>query len=431
MNMIQTYSPNQPWIKKEDASNVVALLVLFIIWPFAAWIYSLFRANQKSSYMIFFLFSLLLCWHMAPAGLSDGYHDFLGIMERFTQTNFSTSEILHEIEAFFTFSDEAPKELYENLLTWLTKTIFGNNYHFYYLLASIPVALCQLRCMRRITSDTRFRTGTFLGIVVIVLFILPRDIISVQNPRFTTGVWWNVMACIFYFCDQKHKLWYIALILLSPFFHAGMWIFVIIFFSYIFIPFKNKYLETFAIVSMPFALFSADLVLDVGGNISILPDYIRIWVEGYLTDEAYNRFIYDTGRSGFWWVTSFFNIGQKVVYCYMVLLLIKNKKTFENNVEASRFFPFFLYFFACVNMIQSLPEVSTRYYGILKIFEMFMWFKAFHLTQKKVILVLLAFSSWHLLNRYGYVLGGALSVNTPLDIFVTPLPYLMGKGLFW
>lgn len=26
-------------------------------------------------------------------------------------------------------------------------------------------------------------------------------------------------------------------------------------------------------------------------------------------------------------------------------------------------------------------------------------------------------SSWFFFNRYGYVIGGALSVNTPIDIF--------------
>lgn len=40
-------------------------------------------------------------------------------------------------------------------------------------------------------------------------------------------------------------------------------------------------------------------------------------------------------------------------------------------------------------------------------------------------------STWFFFTRYGYVIGGALSVNTPTDIFIMPLPYLIGEGLFW
>ena len=56
---------------------------------------------------------------------------------------------------------------------------------------------------------------------------------------------------------------------------------------------------------------------------------------------------------------------------------------------------------------------------------------AFYPFNNKILYILLASTSWYMIGRYGYVLGGALSVNTPIDIFYMPLPYLMGKGIFW
>lgn len=413
-----------PWY---ESSNIAATrMLLFLIWPFGAWISALKHANKKASFVIFFLFDMLLLWHMSPTGYGNGYHDFLGIMERFQMNNISWNELLYELQTFFTFSEDAPKEIYEDILTWITKNLLSDNYHIYFLLASIPVAYCQLNILYRIINDTRSKM-CFALLTVMILLIIPRDIIGTQNPRFTTGFWMCAMSTISYYVEKKNI--YILLVLVTPIFHSAMWPFVLLFLIGLIIQRFERPLEIAAYLSIPFLFIDADLFRDL--NFDFLPSSLSTWVAGYMSDERYAKLVLHEGKSGFWWVDSLFKISQKVIYIFMTLKLIKNKVIVKQNPESTNMYSFYLLVFAVVNMIQFVPELGNRYYGFLRVFCVFVWFKAFYPFNNKILYILLASTSWYMIGRYGYVLGGALSVNTPIDIFYMPLPYLMGKGLFW
>lgn len=413
------------WIK-EDRSSKLGKYLLYLLWPFGAWLYSLREPRSKSSHVIFYLFSLLLLWHMAPVGLSDGYHDFLGILEIFETSTFTWSEIKEEIIKFFSFADDAPKEIYEHLLIWFVK-LFTDNYHFYFLVAAIPVAFFQVRSLRRITSDSQFTPG-FLGVIALIMMIIPRDMIAVQNPRFTTGFWLAVYCSLYCFSENKKRIRYLLPLLLLPALHGGMWPCLVMLLVYLIIPKNTSVLKIFAIITIPFVFIDPEIVSYF--DLSILPDSFQ-WIERYFSEESYARFILHEGRSGFWWVTAFFNYGLRITFLYMAIVLMRNEKSVCDNQESRNFYPFFLFSFAFINLMQFFPEAGNRYYGMWKIFVFYAWYKTFHFSRPGVYWALLFFSSWYILNRYGYIMGGALSVNMPPDIFITPLPYLIGKGLWW
>ena len=422
--MIQTYYPKHPWNNNRGYKEFGPLLLLFLIWPFGAWLYSLYNANKKSSYVIFFMFSLLLCWHMSPN--SGEYDDFIGILERFNDSFFTTIDIKHQINLYFSMDENAPKELYENILIWLVKG-FTNNYHFYFLLCAIPVAYCQLKSLKRITQDVRYQPHTFMAIAIMVMFIFPRDIITVQNPRFTTGFWICILCTLNYICNKQKNLLYLIPVLLTPMIHSGMWLYVIIMGVYLFIPNNLRILEIAALCSIPFCFIDADIIKGI--DFSILPESLYRWSLSHF-DNTSNVIKVD-GRAGFWWVGSSFAIASKIIYIYMFIMMVKNKQDVNNNLESQNLYPFLLFLLTIVNLIQAIPVLGERYYWFIKIFTIFVWFKAFYPMHKKVIVCLILANSWAFLQRYGYIIGGALSVNTPPDIFFTPLPYLMGKGLFW
>lgn len=292
-----------PWY---ESSNIAATrMLLFLIWPFGAWISALKHANKKASFVIFFLFDMLLLWHMSPTGYGNGYHDFLGIMERFQMNNISWNELLYEFQTFFTFSEDAPKEIYEDILTWITKNLLSDNYHIYFLLASIPVAYCQLNILYRIINDTRSKM-CFALLTVMILLIIPRDIIGTQNPRFTTGFWMCAMSAISYYVEKKNI--YILLVLVTPIFHSAMWPFVLLFLIGLIIQRFERPLEIAAYLSIPFLFIDADLFRDL--NFDFLPSSLSSWVAGYMSDESYAKLVLHEGKSGFWWVDSLFKISR-------------------------------------------------------------------------------------------------------------------------
>lgn len=426
--MKETFNSRWQCYPKENKKSAASKILLYLIWPFGTWLYSLRHPQYKSSYVIFFLFSLLLCWHMSPISNSS-YDDFLGIKDRFESASITTSSLLYELHAFFTMADDSPKEIYEDILTWFVKS-FTNNYHFFFLLAAIPIALCQLKSMKRITGDTNFKP-TIWGICIVIMLIFPRDIITTQNPRFATGFWICVVSALYFYGSRCKNWWYLLLALMAPLCHAGLMPFVFLLFVSVFVPKDLKLLKYVALASIPFSFFDAGIFANI--SFDFLPGTLNRWVAIYLSDEAYAQFILKEGKAGFWWVDAGFQMLLKFAYIWMTLQIIRHWDKVESNSESSSIISFYLLLFTFVNFTQFVPEFSTRYYNFLRVFCVYVWFKTFGLNTKYLssIKFLMLASSWFFFNRYGYVIGGALSVNTPIDIFFMPLPYLIGKGLLW
>ena len=418
--MIRTFDSRTPWGSNNDINSIAIKLLLFIIWPFGALLLSLRSIGSRSSYVILFLFSVLLCWHMTPYNTLQ-YDDFLGILDRFNETNISFAHLCNDIKKYFTFQHDAPKDIYESALICFVKA-FTKNYHVFFFIASVPVALSQLACLRRLTSDVRFLNGTIVGLALVIMFIFPRDIITVQNPRFVTGFWLCCLGSLIFYCD-KSRFRGLLLLCLGPLCHSGLLLYLILFVLFILIPKKIRVLELLALLSIPFLFFEANLMEAI--NVEILPSGLQIWANKYLSDEAYSRFILDEGRSGFWWVQAFFETIVKLSYVIMTIQLIRSRKDVENNEEANLLYPFYLFIFIIVSLIQFIPVLGFRYFWFVRIFCLFVWFKAFGFTKRRILYLLVFGCSFLMLQRYGYILGGALSVTTPPDLFITPLPYLI------
>lgn len=425
--MEKTFSIKYPWRFAQKDRNTIVKFILYVIWPFGAWLACLKSANTKTSYIIFFLFSLLLCWHMAPNSISL-YDDFLGILERYNNTNISTDQLLTQIRDYFLMNDNAPKELYEIVMIWFVK-LFTNNYHFYFLVCAIPVTYFQLKTLQFITLDKKYIATYWYAMAMMFLLIFPRDIITVQNPRFATGLWLGIYFCIKRWSSGSSNILTILPVVLCPLIHSGLWPFTIVVILFEFISNVNvRILEIAALISIPLSFINTDIF--VGFDFShYVPSNFVGWVDLYNSEDAYADLHGDT-RAGYWWVSWIFQMIKQITYAAMVIYLIKHNKS-NTNFESKRFYPFFLYILFIINIVQSIPEIGTRYYWFLQIFTAFMWFKAVYPNKSIYVKTLLIGLSMPFFYRYGYVMGGALAVNTPIDIFCTPLPYLMGKGLFW
>lgn len=423
--MWQTYDNKRPWLHSFDES-IVTRLIAYMLWPFGTWLYSLRHANSKASFLIFFLFSLLICWHFSERPGAE-YDDFIGIKERFEHFDISTEQLLYEIDAYFSMKDDAPKELYEIIMMWLTKLIC-NNYHLYFFLCSIPVALFQLLTLRRVVMDSRFDRSSWYAIAAMIMIIFPRDIVTVQNPRFTTALWLGVYVCISAFTRKKRRFLHILPVLLCPLIHSGMWIFAIINIFFVFVPKSASILEKLAILSIPLGFLDTDFLVGFDFS-SYLPSSLSAWAELYNSEESY-AILHGEGRAGFWWVSWIFDTIMQIAYIWMIIKIIKDGRKYENE-ESQNFYTFFLFFVIICNVMHSIPEIGKRYYWMLQIITMFMWFKSHYPYDQKVMKLLMFGCFQSFLFRYGYIFGGALSVTTPIDLYFMPLPYLMLKGLMF
>lgn len=410
-----------PVPRSENYGEWTFKAILFLLWPFGAFLYSLRDAASKSSYVIYFLFGVLFCWHMNPTGV-ERFDDLIGIMKRVIESNYSWSDIGEQIISYFSFSDDGAKELYENFLICLSKT-FTPNPHLFFALASIPYLVFMLKSLKQITTDEKFDSSIY-GLLILALFVMPRDIITVQNPRFTTAVWIVVYATIKFYQQKSYSLKYFAFIVVTPLIHSAFWFYVLVFIGGLVLRRFPSITIWLLYLSVPFSYMSYDILS--GLDYSFMPSSIRVWTEGYLDEDHYNAYVAHTGASGFYWVQQVASIYRNTVYLIIPLFLwrIKDKPAVKRFGDLFRYY---IYFFAVVNFIQVVPVLGERFMWIVQILSLYLFFKIIYPKHK--ILLWLLISSWVYFAFRRYFYGGALSSSVPLEIFYMPAPTLIAD--FW
>lgn len=408
-----------------DGHALIFKLILFIISPFVSFLYSLKNANSKSSYIIYFIFGVIFCWHMEP-NPSAHYDDLTGIKERFLTTRVSTHYLQEQINEFFSFSGDGEKEIYEIFLNWLTRQ-FSDNPHLFFTLASIPFLIFFLKCLKRVTNDPKFN-NSITSLIILALFVLPRDIITVQNPRYCTGMWLVVLAIFIYHLDKRKKILACLMVFSAVFFHSGFWATMAIFIACTFISKFHKISVILFYVSIPFSFLAFDAYSVISIESLPIPDNFARWINNYFNDDSVNQLGKSFGTSGYYWINIMFDILKKIAYVGIAVLLLRERKSIDQRKDGCKeLFYFFITYFAIVNIIQSIPVLNQRTYFVVRILAIFMWFKLMYPKKNGYLLFVLFTCSWEIFYRYFY--KGAVNSSVPYDIFYAPLPVLISD--FW
>ena len=421
------YIPNDSslkWYQLEpnDAKELIIKLVLFVICPFAAFLGSLLRPTSKSSFVIYFLFGILFCWHMDPVGLVR-YDDYLGTQRVFLHFKYTMSDVYEKFLAYITFVGK-DKEIYSIFLNAVTR-LFSDNYHLFFAIASIPYLIFSLMSVRKLVSDNKFPLYGLMPLIIILLFVIPRDIVTVQNPRYTTGVWLTMWGFLNYFDKSKSKscLYFIP-ILIAPFIHSGFWPMIFIFILAVFLPLSHniRTIELLFYVSIPFSVLSYDLVSGI--SYSFLPPVFARWVEKYFSEDSYASFVQMKGTSGFFWVTQLFSYITYCLYLYIPFSLMKRREDILCRYDVGRLYPFYILLFAVTNFIRLLPVIGQRYLYTVQIMSIYMFFKVYYPQKKKYFYLLLSGWSFYIFMRWFY--SGAGLYLIPKNIYYDNLFYLIG-----
>lgn len=410
------YIPNDnslKWYQLEpnDAKELVIKLVLFVICPFAAFLGSLLRPTSKSSFVIYFLFGILFCWHMDPAGLTE-YDDYMGIRDEFLAYKYSMADFLEKFVGYITLQGKE-RDLYSVFLNAFTR-IFSSNFHLYFAIASIPYLIFALASVRKLTESEEFPRCGIYALLIILLFVIPRDIVTVQNPRYTTAVWISMWGFLNYFDRSKSNWkWYAIPIILSVVLHTGLLPMVLVFLMAIIVPLPVKKIELIFFVSIPFSFFSYELFASI--NYSFLPSFLSHWIQSYLSDEMYAKLILNKGRSGFFWVTQLFSYISYVAYFLIPIMMMKYKEQILQNSEIGKLYPFYILLFSVTNFIRMLPTIGVRYFLTIQIMSVYMFFKVFYPMKKNYFWVLLFAWSFPIFLRWFY--SGAGLHLVPKNIY--------------
>lgn len=399
---------------KDSKKQRLYYILLFLIWPFGALLSTLKQMKGKHFLFIYTLFCILFCWNMDVRNHLR-YDDLSGIAGVFMYNDIDTADFLNILDKYFSGHQDATREIYLYFMIWFTR-LFSDNPHTFFALCSLPYLFFQIKCFKIIIDNPKFHNG-WIGFLFIFLFMMPRDILTIQNPRFTTALWLCIYVIMKYYSNKgswKTLLW----LALTPFIHSSFWVFIGIFFVGICSKHFQNILMPLVYISIPFSYMSTDIISSID-IISIipLPDSISNWATGYL--EAENK-AKSYGTSGFYWVPIMFNTIKRTVYLIIPILLWKKRDVLNANHKA--LLSFYLFLFSTVNFLQPVPVLGGRYMWFVQILSIYMLFLAYGDNAKKYLIIILLANMWHVSIRYT---TGAASSSVPPIIYYTPAPYII------
>lgn len=396
-------------------SDFIGKLLLFIIWPFGAFLASLIKPNSKSSYCIYWLFGILFCWSMYYKGESI---DFNNIVLRFyAQPDLSFNELIERITNLYT-DNSKDSDIYNILLNWVTQQ-FSNNFHTLFAIASIPYLFFMLNSLKYITNDEkRFSSSTFCYLILL-LFVLPKDIFWVQNFRFTTATWVSIYALIKTYYSGQKSYW--LLLFVTPLIHSSFWFLIIVAILYVVsrkIPIKYIYY-----ISLPFILIPTDLLSKI--DLSFIPSSLSIWSKNYLNEDAYSTFGMGRSGSGLYWISKLFNILHFYSYAVAIIIMANSKELKNAEKGIKELFSFQLLFLTITNFIQVIPVLGSRFLNNSLILTIFLWYKIMY-PKKNILLIIILFGwafelMYYIIPHYNAVLD--------IDFFLLNVFSLISK--YW
>lgn len=189
-------------------------LLLFFIYPFAAFILALNSLKSKFSFIIIFLFFVLFgLTFIAQNKSADSYH----YVEDFNSyKKVSTSQYINDLKAFFTFQSNI-KDIYTISSYYLVSRITAN-YHILMALWAIVFSFFFLKAFRFFVDRPEFKKSLVVSLLAF-LFIYSNNIFNINGVRFYTAAWIAVYAIFEIVVNKNYKFVFLALI--TPLIHIS------------------------------------------------------------------------------------------------------------------------------------------------------------------------------------------------------------------
>lgn len=388
-----------------DKANKV---ILFLISPFLAFVYSLKRIKTKSSYVVFFLFSIFfgIAFTVQSGKRGDAYIDSVSYRELFEQYKFvSHQEFIKNFKDFLTFS-EGKKDYYFDTVAFYVSRI-TDNYHVMFMVFAAVFAFFSLKTFKFLTSEDNFDAS--LSCYILAYLFMINQIFNINGMRFWTAAWIAVYAIFQIFKNNNKK--YFLLALITPFFHGAYWIYLaVIVIAYFFKNYSKLWILLF-FISFFVSNISIDLIYSLTDK---LPLFLADMALSYTNPEYVELRRASLASSQF---AKIFDFLIRFYLNFMVYLFIRNSKTINNNPKTQNLFSFLLVWVTFVNFTMPVPSLGGRFMTLSYPLIAYIWLVNF--KGKKYTKILYAmpfvflFSFYIQLQYYNMVLDPVFYISNP------------------
>ena len=392
---------------KNGKVDSVIKLILFLVSPFIAFLYSLRNMNAKSSFVIFFLFCL--CFGMVFTTPQDDYpldgkyYRFIFEKMVFIST-FDYALLLNEFAEF----DEGSKDFYDTTISFVISR-FTDNYHVLFFVYAAIFSFFMLKSFKFLTNERNF-DNSFTSFVLATLFILSNSIFNINGVRFWTAAWIGVY-CIFQLFRNNNRR-YFLLALCTPIVHVSFYFFVAI----LIIAYFTKKYEKFWLILFVVSFFTSNFTSSILASISqFLPSFISNTIQTYITfkmEISLHKYV--------------FGIIEWLFVNILVFIFYYNKKIIQQQPIAYNLYLFLVVFIVFVNFTLPIQSIGTRFIELSIPFIVYIWLLVF--KDRKYTFVLYLFP---IVNLYKYFILGTLYILvTEYDLFVMNPFFLIYTYLF-
>lgn len=400
----------------EERKDVIAKFLLLLLSPLLGFIYSLKRINTKSSFVVFFLFSLCfgMCFmpEKSPMVL-DGQH----YREKFLSSKYiSSTTFENNFKEFISF-DSGEKDFYADALSYYVSR-FTDNYHVFFFVASIIFSFFLLKTFKYLVAEKEF-DNSYICLILCFLFTYI-TIFNINGLRFWTGYWVAMFALFKIFRDNNYK--YLLLLILATFFHGSLWILFVL----VLITIITKKYDKVWIVLYFCSFFIGQLAFILIGEITdYLPTFMRDLANSYTTPEQIARIT--SKGTGYSFIGIFLGYLIDIFFFIVMLIIISNKERVINDTRTKNLFGLLLVLITFSNFVSSVPSLGGRFVMFTYPLIAYIWLLCIKDYKKKYSLFFMLIPLYFFMRIFQSL---RLYVYTlDIDFFISSPIYLLAKYL--
>lgn len=356
----------------EETTDVIIKIITFVISPFLSFLYSLRTMDRKSSYVVFFLFSVFFGMAFSVAGnLGEMEYYLDGVFYRMDfekYCRYSYGDFIMDWDEYVGLKGDI-KDFYFNVVAYSVSRV-SDNYHLMFAVLALVFAYFQLKSLSFFTSEKNYRNCLF--ILILALIFCWNQIFNINGVRYNTAAWVYVY-CVFQLFLNNNKR-YFFLLALTPFIHASFYVYSFFLIIAYWLKNKSQFWKVAFIVSFFVSSISTVLVRYVQ---AFLPDVLASFVDSYTSGagDAENSFVDISSISGF-----LISISSIYANFLMLWIIIKYRK--DNNERTNSIYSAFLILATFMNFFMPISSLGGRMVLMVYPLMAFMWLKCFGVKYK-------------------------------------------------
>lgn len=385
-------------------------LLFFFIYPFGAFLQSLFDIKNKNSRIIIYLWFVL--FGLAFTAENPAADSFRYVQDFKVEKNLDKWQYREIIKEYFTF-DSNTKDLYTTTVNYFIGK-YTDNYHYTFLIYSIVFGFFYVLCMRYVLHP-KIRNKWVFYSIFLILFCFSNPIVNINGVRFWTAAWIAVFCMFKIFVDNDKR--YLFLAGLTPLIHGGYFLFLMVLLIALLVNKCTKILMVGFCVSIFFSVTAFMSVAEA--FIDSFPKFVQNMFLSY-SEHEFNVL-----------TSHYSSILNNIPNYYIILLILLiineyRKRRLVLTPSSTVLLGVILLWFSFVNFTSAFPSVGIRFRQLGLPLLAFFWLQNYENLRKynKVILLLPIVYSYKIL--YWYRLMASIS---SFYLYLSPLPVVLYKFL--